>query len=224
MSNYQDIYRDLPSRVYEVWQRTKTAQATEAVDRSVTAMLMAAAAGLAMPFENLKDVGVGNRKDWNSHPAFNTTEQSDYQNALKKCKTFFDKPVAQCPGLQRSTILCCQNPGCIRNAVESGQGAQAIDATEQSTRFAVKIIRNALAHNNLLTFGASVEQVDKLTFFSENRTGSGCKNTVDGWHVLTITVTNFEVFLQAWFGLLDKSGSYSAAAQVSVDPDAGPAR
>ena len=55
MTAYYDIYSDLPTRVYEVWQRTKVQTSSPQQDFSVTAMLMAAAAGLAMPLENLKN-------------------------------------------------------------------------------------------------------------------------------------------------------------------------
>lgn len=212
MSNYQDIYRDLPSRVYEVWQRTKKIQEKEPEDRSVTAMLMAAAAGLAMPLESLKDVGVGNGTQWKDHPAFDTTDQGTYQAILKSCESFFTQPIAQCAGLQGIAIIHCKELRDIRNAVETSQPGKPLELTKQDVRFVTKILRNALAHNNILAFGTSENQIEKLTFFSENRMGSGCKSTVDGWHALTICVKDFELFLIAWFDLLKEPGSYTAAA------------
>ena len=57
MTTYQDIYQDLPGRVHRAWQRLANNSLPESgEDLSVTVMLMAAAAGLAMPFENLKDL------------------------------------------------------------------------------------------------------------------------------------------------------------------------
>lgn len=222
MSNYQDIYRDLPSRVYEVWQRTKKIQEKEPEDRSVTAMLMAAA-GLAMPFESLKDVGVGNGARWKDHPAFETTDRDTYQAILKSCESFFKQPIAKCAGLQGIVIIHCKELRDIRNAVETGQPGKPLELTKQDVRFVTKILRNALAHNNILAFGASENQIEKLTFFSENRIGSGCKSTVDGWHALTICVKDFELFLHAWFDLLKGPGSYRAVAEVSAGDACGQA-
>jgi hypothetical protein len=63
-----------------------------------------------------------------------------------------------------------------------------------------------------------VNQIERLAFFSENRTGAGCKSTVDGWHVLAISVESFEQFLNTWFALLDKDGAYGGAARALAQP------
>lgn len=219
MSNYQDIYRDLPSRVCQVWQRTKMHPDNETEDLSVTAMLMAAAAGLAMPLESLKDVGIGNRNDWNSHPAFGTAEQSEYKAALERCNKFFSQLIVRCESLQDIVLMRCQELCNIREAAEGGQGGTPLDRAKSNVRFVTKILRNALAHNNILAFGKSRNQIENLVFFSENRTGSGCKNTVDGWHVLTISVKSFEEFLNAWFDLLKGQDSFVGAAMALAGED-----
>ena len=219
MSNYQDIYRDLPSRVYEVWQRTKRVQEKESEDRSVTAMLMAAAAGLAMPWENLKTEGLDKKEKWRDHPAFNHVDQSKYKSALKSCNSFLKQPINGCHGLQNAVLMPCQELRNIRDAAKCGHGDASLDISKHDVRFALKIMRNALSHNNIFDIPDSQDRIEKLVFFSENRTGSGCKSTVDGWHVLTISVKSFEDFLNAWFDLLKGQDSFIGAAMALAGED-----
>lgn len=213
MSNYQNIYQDLPSRVYRVWQSTKDGLAPPTEDLSVTAMLMAAAAGLAMPFENLKDKGEGNRKDWNKHPAFGRTTQTEYQKSLKSCNEFFKKSIQECDGLKSSTLMQCQKLEDIREAARSSRGSAALDLEKHDVRFALRILRNALAHNNILDVPNDSDQIEKLAFFSRSNWCSSC-GRMDGWYVLLISVDAFKQFLEIWFDLLKEPGSFAGAAKA----------
>lgn len=213
MTDYRDIYCDLPSRVHEVWQRTQAAEANASEDRSVTAMLMAAAAGLAMPFENLKDVGVGNGEKWKDHPAFQTSDQSKYTKALKACDLFLKQAIGTCPGLQNAILLHCRELKNIRDAAESGQGDASFNVAKHKVRFALKILRNALAHNNIFGVRDDQGQIEKLTFFSQSNWCSSCNRT-DGWDVLAMPVASFEAFLLDWFKLLKDPAAYIATTEV----------
>lgn len=214
MSNFQDIYRDFPSRVCEVWQRTKTHPDNEAEDRSVTAMLMTAAAGFAMPWENLKEVGLSERDNWNAHPAFDNTDQSSYRDVLKKCAIFFKQKLHECESLQDITFMHCQELADIKPAAENVSGGKALKLKDHNVRCAIRIFRNALAHNNIAAIGTDENHIQKLVFFSENRVGSGCHSTRDGWLVLTISVQSFGAFLDAWFLLLAPPNSFAGAAKA----------
>ena len=196
MSAYQDIYLDLPSRVSEVWKRTKTHPDNESKDLSATAMLMAAAAGLAMPWESLKDVGIGNGSDWNAHPSFANGNQKHYQAVLKSCSAFLAQKISDTESLKTISFQHCQNQIEIRDVAEYGQSGKT---QKHTVRCAVRVIRNALAHNNIVAFGPNPEQIEKIGFFSENRIGSGCVSTIHGYLVLTITTESFAAFLDAWF-------------------------
>lgn len=210
MTVYRDIYCDLPSRVHEVWQRTQAAEANDAEDRSVTAMLMAAAAGLAMPFENLKDVGIGNGDKWKDHPSFQANDQAKYKETLKACDQFLKQSIEACPGLQSAILLYCGELKEIRAAAESGQGDASLNIAKHKVRFTVKILRNALAHNNIFGIRDHKEQIEKLTFFSQSNWCSNCNRT-DGWDVLVLPVTSFKTFLSAWFELLKNPDAQIAA-------------
>lgn len=222
MTDYRDIYCDLPSRVHEVWQRTQAAEANASEDRSVTAMLMAAAAGLAMPFENLKDVGIGNGEHWKDHPAFQASDQPKYKKTLEACDLFFKQPIEACAGLQNAILLQCRELKNIRDAAESGQGDASLNIAKHKVRFALKILRNALAHNNIFGIRDGQGQIEKLTFFSQSNWCSNCNRT-DGWDVLVMPVASFETFLSKWFELLKKPDAYIAATEVSL-PTKSPRR
>jgi len=202
MTMYRDIYQDLPSRVYEVWGRIQKAQERETKDRSVTAMLMTAATGFAMPWESLKDVGVGNRDDWNAHPSFAYGDRAHYKSALKRCDAFLSKKITDTASLKSISFRHCADPSDICEAAESGSKGGPLELNQHTVRCVVRVLRNALAHNNIVAFGSSLEQIEKLGFFSENRVGSGCVSTVNGYLVVAMTVAEFQKFLDAWFLML----------------------
>lgn len=214
MTAFRDIYCDLPSRVHEVWQRTQAAEASDAEDRSVTAMLMAAAAGLAMPFENLKDVGIGNGEKWKDHPSFQASDQPKYTKTLNACDHFFKQSIEACSGLQNALLLHCRELHDIRDAAESGQGDASLNIAKHNVRFALKTLRNALAHNNIFGIRNDQGHIEKLTFFSQSNWCSNCNRT-DGWDVLVIPVASFETFLLDWFKLLKDPEAYIAAKKAS---------
>ena len=193
MTAYYDIYSDLPTRVYEVWQRTKTQEISSQQDLSVTAMLMAAAAGLAMPFENLKDQGVGNGQKWSEHPMFHRAAKSAYRSALASCDAYFKQSINTCDGLNSAVLMQCQKLKDIRTAVTTGHGDATMDTAKYDVRFALKILRNALAHNNILSLPDSGE-IEKIAFFSANNWCPG-GGQGDGWNVLIFPVQSFEIFL-----------------------------
>ena len=213
MTVYRDIYCVLPSRVHEVWQRTQAAEENNAEDRSVTAMLMAAAAGLAMPFENLKDVGIGNGEKWKDHPAFQASDQLKYKKTLTACDLFLKQSIGACPGFEQTVLLHCRELKDIRDAAESGQGDALLNVDKHNVRFALKILRNALAHNNIFGIRDGQGQIQKLTFFSQSNWCSNCNRT-GGWDVLAIPVASFQTFLSKWFELLKNPETYIAATEA----------
>ncbi len=96
MTNFVDIYQDLPSRVSEVWERLRNpGQQKSERDLSVTAMLMAAATGLAMPFGNLNRLENGSDPNWNDHPSFVNGDQRHYQAVLNRCDVFLKQKTQQ---------------------------------------------------------------------------------------------------------------------------------
>lgn len=205
MSYYKDIYRDLPSRVFEVWQRTKENPRNKR-DLSVTAMLMAAAAGLAMPWDSLKDQGAGNIEEWDRHPAYDSKGKASYQKLLKKTDKFLASPLNDCEFFRDAFLFECKNLSDIRGAIESSSHTPSrLDGKD--VRFAVKTIRNALAHNNIVACEDRQNEIEKLCFFSEKRIRNGCESTLDGWEGFILPILSFENFLHAWFTMLDEKSA-----------------
>lgn len=214
MTTYQNIYQDLPGRVHRVWQRLNTSSNFDcSEDLSVTAMLMAAAAGFAMPFENLRYSKLGDKRDWDDHPAFLGKDQAQYKKSLKACSAFLKKPIFQCQGLGDATLIQCKELRDIQDAARSGNGHAVLNTQKHDTRFALDILRNALAHNNIVDVPDEANQIKKLAFFSKDNWCSSCGRT-DGWNVLLISVDGFKQFLDAWFALLKEPGSYLGAAEA----------
>lgn len=201
MTMYRDIYQDLPARVYEVWTQNRDATGSLG-DLSVTIMLMAAATGLAMPWESLKDVGVGNGNTWNRHPSFVQGDQSHYQEVLKKCDQFLSKKIADNPSLQTAGLYQCNNLSEICSATEFSNTGRLLAPDQHNVRCIIRVLRNALAHNNIIAFGSSDDQIHKLGFFSEKKISSGCSSAVDSYLLVTITPEALQEFLDAWFHML----------------------
>lgn len=223
MTIYQDIYRDLPSRVNRVWQKTMTPTTGDTEDLSVTAMLMAATTGLAMPFENLKEEGAANGNKWKNHPAFKTVEPTAYKAAVDKCTAFFGKTLSDCKGLKQATLMHCQKLSDIRAAAPQGHGDAALDLSRHNVRFAIRILRNALAHNNVFDLPCTGgDQIAKLTFFSKSGWGADAASA-PGWFVLVIDVAQFKEFLHEWFALLAPADSMFAAAEAYAHDGTSPA-
>lgn len=201
MSNYQDIYRDLPSRVNEVWYRIKEIQEKEEKDLSVTAMLMAAATGLAMPLEDIHITQ--RRRPRPNHVMIDANENIKYQTAIKKFKDFLDEDLNKCEIFTNSKFSRCAKFSEIRNIGEYG-GDDAVELGKYKVGFAISIIRNALAHNNIMAFGMTMEKIEKITFFSENWIKVP-KRKLNGWNLITMQTHEFNNLLERWFELIDKS-------------------
>lgn len=189
MSTYQNIYVDYPARCLRVWKQIKLAATSSEEDLSVTAMLMTATSGFAMPWEHYKG---GNSKEALRHPAFKGVKEAEYERALKLVTKQFSDPLGQ------SGLFCVEGQFAwklgyadelskVRDVGEYGDGI-AVSERGKKTRFLLKVLRNALAHNNICAFGAA-HNIEKLSFFSEDIDQKS--KTRLGWDVATTTVVGF---------------------------------
>jgi hypothetical protein len=203
MTNFVDIYQDLPSRVSEVWERLRNpGQQKSERDLSVTAMLMAAATGLAMPQEHLKK-GSNNSGE---HPSFNGVNQAHYKSVHTHCEEFLKQKISAIECLKNISFMHCPNMSDIRDAIECGnKGETVFELTEHTLDCFVYVVRNALAHNNIVALGNSVNEITNLGFFSQSKSKSKlnckCKNKGD-YLVVAITTNKFQDFLNTWFRML----------------------
>ena len=168
-------------------------------------MLMAAAAGFATPFENLKDLGAGLKPEWNSHPSFTRVKQKEYLRALKRFDGIFHARISDSPLFGIDAAKAWRFARClklveVRDVAERGTGTTVSD--NEKVRFAIKLLRNALAHNNIFAFGSDASHISDLAFFSEHVEGHEKSRVVSGWNVAVTSVAGFESFLNQWFATI----------------------
>lgn len=229
MSCYDDIYNDFPLRCATVWESLNAAAKTEELD--VTFMLMCAAGGFATPWEHLK-IMPGQGKDSAGHPAFFSYDEDKYKRSL----TVLSHALAA--NLRASLLFReVQFDRCfygeveaiadIRDAVEA-QRLPKLALAEVSARRVVKILRNAIAHNNLYAFDNEKQGViSDLTFFSEvQQDRKDRTKVVSGYEVLVMQVDDFRTFLNAWFALLrlaNRNGKHlKLVVSNALEADGGP--
>lgn len=76
---------------------------------------------------------------------------------------------------------------------------------KQGARQIVKVLRNAIAHNNIYAFARRQSGViSDLAFFGEviDRNGGRDSKVIDHYEVLSMSIDDFRAFLTAWFALL----------------------
>lgn len=207
MSCFIDIYRDFPLRCARLWDRLNQSAGPESEDLSVTTMLMVAAAGFATPYEQLK-IQEGQAGDGMVHPAFDIAHKGDYRKTLRTINKAFDAEVRASRlfmnlDFRNWRLGYCTQFDRIRDEAEYGTAASG-HFESQKSRQVVKILRNALAHNNICAFArAAPGQISHLGFFSEDVVYVENQKKSQGWHVLTTATDSFAGFLNNWFALLE---------------------
>jgi hypothetical protein len=224
MTMYTDIYNDFPLRCYEVWQATKPMAKEMRPSREVTLMIMAAAGGLAMAHEHIK-VSPNNASQRINHPAFHNIKFERYEKALQTIKKellkgpttsslFMSIPPEQ---LFLTRVLSEDR---IRSAFEEGR-AVANPKNKKNTKDIVRILRNALCHNNVVALGDKGVEIGLLGFYSE---ALDCDGNRLGYDLVGMQVRHFETFLENWFALLKRiSGPRSVPLALvltnALEPD-----
>ena len=209
MSAYRNLYSDLPARISQVWKSTQLST-SEGKTFDVTAMLVAGAAGLAMPLELLKDLGSGNRKDWNAHPGFEHAQQDNYKLSLEKCDTYLRQKVSALCRPEEVTFQRCSDISGIIRAAEYPSQEDLIPLDTVTVRIFVKILRNALAHSSIAALSDAQREIRSLVFFSEIRDTTDCRK-IAGYDVICMTVQAYSSFLSDWFALLQEPYSFMPA-------------
>ena len=207
MTCYQDIYSDFPLRCKTLWTRLEQSQRDDQEDLSVTTMLVIAAAGFVMPWENLKRDNIGgNDAEWKDHPSFKGVTELDYGKALKRLNGEFSKMIAESRLTTSDGDVCwrfatCEELRLVRDVAEYEAGSM-LDPRNTKVRELLRPLRNALAHNNICSFGVGKEKIQKLAFFSEIIEEIEKKKVRTGWYVLSTDIKGFKIFLEEWFKLI----------------------
>lgn len=214
MSCYEDIYNDFPLRCARLWEGMRDSPVAKELD--VTFMLMAAAAGFATPWEQLKIQPGSAAQHSGGHPAFHRHDQKAYEKSLAVIVKVLDQRLHS-SDLFRDAKLTDWSCGLVKSidqildAVEM-HSFQKTDMGEARTRDIVKILRNAIAHNNIYAFsrksregGGQDQRISELAFFSEKVEFSEDVKIVQGFDVVAMPVGDFQGFLNGWFSLLKRA-------------------
>jgi hypothetical protein len=220
MSYYENIYNDLPLRCARLWKKMR--KQVEEQELDVTFMLMTAAAGFAAPFEHLK-IQSGQAKDNRNHPAFKDFDESHYKKVLSIMEKAFSCPVEESSLFVGSrldewfygkTDSIEEIKDLVETKFRAGEGVKRL-----KSRDVIKILRNAIAHNNIYAFNRNAaSEIDELAFFSEIRKKNEetQKSEVHGYEVLSMPAQGFGDFLDAWFALLKRSSPKAALLRLAV--------
>jgi hypothetical protein len=213
MSFYADIYNDLPLRCGRLWAEMRESPVAKELD--VTFMLMAASAGFATAWEQLKiQPGQGDQHS-GRHPAFFGYKPDMYRKSLEVVNKELNKTLGVSSLFERANFAHwlkgqVAEIGDIRDTVEM-RSVASDNCSESKVRSVIKVLRNAIAHNNLYAFarnrmGLSPDNdISEITFFSEAKES----NTVLGYDFISMPVADFKNFLDSWFLLLKRSQSKS---------------
>jgi hypothetical protein len=197
-----------------VWESFNAAAKAEELD--VTFMLICAAGGFATPWEHLK-IMPGQGKDNAGHPAFFNYDEDKYRRSLRVMDQALKTDLEASSLFRQVQFDRCfygavDAVADIRDAVESRLVPKLALAEVQARRI-VKLLRNAIAHNNLYAFAnEKPDVISDLTFFSEvQQDRKDRTKIVSGYEVLVMHVDDFRAFLTAWFALLrmtNRSGKH----------------
>lgn len=219
MSNYKDFYIDYPIRCGELWRGLRDKAIKSRLD--VTFMLMVASAGLAASWEHLKRGGkrVNDAEDHPSlaHQKENIVQSDAYKHFIRRLgRVLNSTDMADNPllaGIDVDDWLSHRVKGIedvrpfVDQRVSFGQDIQL-----RNTREIIKVLRNALAHNNILTSGQGGSSIREIIFFSEHRKDG---ETL-GYDIIGMPHTDFSAFLDSWFKLLKEFDPRGRIAQAAI--------
>ncbi len=224
MSCYENIYNDFPLRCAELWNGLRDLPIAKEFD--VTFMLMAAAAGFATPWEQLR-IQPGQQRRSADHPAFYGYDSRAYKRSLIVVDGELNRHVPNGElfgdaNLSEWLYGKVDAIGDIRDVVEV-RSLPFVDMHKITGRTIVRVLRNAIAHNNIYAFsrrrreGEGLDQrISDLVFFSEIKNMAAENVSCVGYNIVSMPVFDFYKFIDAWFTLLRRVRPAGAQLRLVV--------
>lgn len=181
MSSYDNFIRDFPSRCRDLLKMFQ--DKAELENRDVTLLLSIASTALLIPYARLRERNHPSSDFHNFHSAARSMDT--------EMKGYFRKSVLS-NSTGRPWGICNLEitNGCYPENISTL--CRPISAKKQ-TETVIKIIRNALAHGNILTLGSPIEKVFFLSKPFKEATRYDC---------ISVTIDDFKFFLDKWFEFL----------------------
>ncbi len=191
MTQYKNLVQDYPNRCSEILN--SFIQQATSIDREVTLLLMATAGGFVMPYERL-------RSDTVIKPA--PIDRDNYKKETDKLNSILTKPIKESQffkDLMSKWRFSKPNKPVKKNEIlDAYHNAERIDANKKVVEV-VKIIRNSIAHGNVLSIPDNYEQIQDIIFLAGGEKPDG---TIIPYKLIVLTPKELETFLFIWFELL----------------------
>jgi len=187
MSEYVNFFEDFPQRSIEVLEAFYSHAKDLQNSREVTLTISVAYGALLFPFERLRDDAK------TPHPS---NDLHNFPEHAENFKALMEKPFFSLFPMLNSEWFCGNGvvDGQIRRSAE--RHASKIVGKDKTTKNIVKLIRNALAHSNILS---QDNPIRNLVFYSE------VPNTGNKFSFLRTTPEQFKTFLVEWVKVIRKN-------------------
>lgn len=186
MTVYEDFVWDYPARCIDVLY--KFYEHAKFEDREVTLLLMATAGGFVMPYERLKPGG---------KPEL---DRDTNKEQIKKLKNELEKPIKNSTAFgEIINKWCYGEPGeqhDEENVMRVAESSKPINGGWKVS-VAINIVRNSIAHGNVLAIRSPEGQIQDLVFASKISSKSSYV------HLVKLTPDDLRDFLLSWFRLLE---------------------
>jgi len=206
MSAYENFVQDFPVRCNTLLEDNWISASIN--DLEVTLMLATAAAGFVIPYERLRS---------SSDDHFARDRVKSFATAIWKLENIrFKNWVKQNDWEYISEI----DANIVKRDVEKwgGPNKRKPLSVEKTVGHVFNIVRNALAHGNIITYPRRVEeknppQIEKILFLSKIR-DKETGQLLDKYNVVVVGPQGFALMLKKWFDELSNLEIPSAVDQI----------
>ena len=214
MTSFKNFIKDFPSRSLDLL--TNFHPKAVDMDREVTLLLSVAATGLTFPFERLRKP-----PDGISHPS---GDRKTHTRALGKFSNLSGKLFIGSelwPEMQIASwkiIEGLSTDEVQKENVPWYNDFQPINAQTIKVSVILDLIRNALAHGNIIVYPPIISsQIEEIMFLSRRYEQS---QFMDEYNVLAVEPEDFRKFLKKWIHFLKtlKLSEVTHISQASVQP------
>ena len=193
MTQYNNLVQDYPKRCADILEKLFL-PATD-LDREVTLLLMATAGGFMMPYERLI---------WGDTIKQPNINRSVYKSAMNKLsdvlgvsikESYYFKDI-----LSKWRFGKPSEPVEIEEILYAYDNSNKIDSNMKIAK-ALKILRNSIAHGNVLSIPDTYNVIQDLIFLSGGEKRDG---TIIPYKLVVLTPKELKIFLLKWFELLSE--------------------
>ena len=193
MTEYSNFIQDYPKRCADILEYFFLRAAN--MNREVTLLLMATAGGFIMPYERLI---------WGDTIRQPDIDRNEYNSAMEKLSNALGMSIKESHYFKE--IICRWRfgkpiePAGIKEIISAYASSNTID-TKMKIVEVLKIIRNSIAHGNIMSMPDNSNVIQDLIFISGGKKKNG---TIIPYKMIVLTPKELNKFLLRWFEFLSK--------------------